>query len=323
MNHFRKYFSSIKSETGVALVVIIIMMVVVALLGAGLFALFSTSSFNQVEAQKSAKAYYLAESGIRIAAGEFHSSANQNATLVSLQGKTFNLPNNGGSVTLQIYPYWFYVTAPFAGGATSIQLYLPGKLPPINSDSSTPIPNIPFPGILKLQDKTVVGVFTSVPTIGSPDANGTPVTFNINSYSPCPTPPCNGFPYAISTGSNLFLGYVYNSPQAISQGGDLVFDDPNQTAGIYPPTNGAINITKTEYIYQYTYSSRIPQTIDSGSPPASFTLHNIQPAPGVNPVPLFPIQIQYDSANPYDASRTTQIYVGKTLGIQSQSEYVN
>jgi hypothetical protein len=276
-----------------------------------LFALFSTSSFNQAEAQKTARAYYLAESGIRIVASEFHSSTNQNATLISLQGKQFNLPDNGGSFTLQIYPYWFYVvTAPT--NLTSIQLYMPGKLPPVNSDSSTSI-TIP-PGILKLKDFTNVGVFTSA-TPGPIDANGTPVQFTISG---------SGFPYPISVGSELYIGYVYNQPtQVISLNGDLVFTDKINTAGIYPPTNGSINIAQPDGIYQYTYESRIPQTIDYSSLPSSFTLHNIQPAAGVSPVPKFPIVIKYDSANPYDVSKTTQIYCGKTLGIQSKSEYVN
>ncbi|MGP8154895.1 MAG: hypothetical protein ACLQBQ_12305 [Smithella sp.] len=100
MNHFRKYFSGLISQTGVTLLIIIIAIVVMAILGAGLFALFSTSLFNQVEAQKTAKAYYLAESGIRVVAGEYYSSTNQNATLISLQNKTFNFPHTGGNFAL-------------------------------------------------------------------------------------------------------------------------------------------------------------------------------------------------------------------------------
>ena len=328
MNHFRKYFPGIISETGVTLLLIIIAIVVVAILGVGLFALYSTSSFNQAEAQKTAKAYYLAESGIRIVASEFHSSTDQNKTLISLQGKQFNLPDNGGSFTLQIYPYWFYLDAsslPISAGATSINLFFPGKLPPVNSDSSTSITTIPGPGILKLKNYTRVGVFNSAISVSGAtfDTNkGTPVTFPIASNSPCTTS-CSGFPYTISTVSELYIGYVYSSTQAISQGGDLVFYDNINTAGIYPPTNGSINIAQPDGIYQYTYESRIPQTIDPSSPPASFTLHNIQPAAGVSPVPKFPIVIIYNSTYPYDVSQTTQIYLGKTLGIQSTSEYVN
>jgi type II secretory pathway pseudopilin PulG len=321
MNHFRKYFSVIISSKGVTLLLIIIAMVVIAILGAGLFVLFSTSSFNQVEAQKTAKAYYLAESGIRVAASEFVHSTDKNTTLINLQGKTFNFPDTGGSFALQIYPYWFYVkTAP--ASSTSIRLYIPGKLPPLNSDSST-LMTIAYPGILKLKNYTRVGVFTSAPSVGSLDANGTPVTFTIVSNSPCPTLPCNVFPYSISAGSELYIGYVYNSSQAIVQGGDLVFNDPNHTAQIYPPASGSINIAQPDGIYQYTYESRIPQTIDPGALPSSFTLHNIQPAAGVSPAPKFPVVIKYDNANPYDVSKTTQIYLGKTLGIQSASRYGN
>jgi hypothetical protein len=310
MNYFRKYLPAIISQTGATLLIIIIAIVVTAILGLGLFALFSTSLFNQVEAQKEAKAYYLAESGIRIVAGEFHSSTNQNTTLVSLQNETFNFPNTGGSFNLQIYPYWFYVNASYVAGATSITLYLPGILPPVGSGSSTPI-TIPVPGILKLKGYTRVGVFSSAPTVGSFNTNGTPVTFTIDYNSPGST---SGFAYLLSSGNELYLGYVYNSPQAISQGGDLVLSDPNNTVGIYPPVNGSINIAQPDSIYQYTYQSIIPQT-------SSFTIHNIQPAAGVSPTPKFPIVIRYNSGSPYDVTQTTQIYIGKTLGIQSTSTY--
>jgi type II secretory pathway pseudopilin PulG len=310
MKHFRKNFRGIKSEAGATLVVIIIAMVVVAILGAGMLALFSTSLFNQTEAQKTAKAYYLAESGVRVAASEFLHATNQNQMLVDLQDKTFNIPGTGGSFKLHLYPYWFYVTQAYTTlPIYSIKLYLPGNpasLPPVNSDSETGMAYVPAPGILKLRDKTSVGVFTNAP-VGN-DAGGTFVTFTISG---------SGLPYAINVGNELYVGYTYNSPQAISQGGNLVFNDPNQTAGMYPPTNGAINITKTQYIYQYTYASR---TIDSAT---QFTLHNIQPALGVSPTPLFPIQITYDSANLYDPAKTTQIYIGQTLGIRSKAEYVN
>jgi type II secretory pathway pseudopilin PulG len=316
MNHSRKYFPGITSERGVTLLLVIIAMVIMAILGVGLFALYSTSSFNQVEAQKTAKAYYLAESGIRVVASEFHSSANRNATLVNLQGKTFNLPDNSGSFTLQIYPYWFKPSISSSAGATPIILYLPGKLPPVNSGSSTSIPNIPAPGILKLRDNTnnnytKVGVFTAS-SPGSYDTNnGTPITFTIT----------GGFPYSISLGNELSLGYVYaNPPPSIIMGGDLVFTDPDHTAEMYPPKNGSITIYMIfggQYaVGHYTYERRIPQTIDHGSPPASFTLHNVQGGP-------FPIKFTYDSANPYDVKKTTQIYLGETLGIQSTSTVGN
>jgi type II secretory pathway pseudopilin PulG len=301
MKHFRKYFPGIKSEAGATLVVIIIAMVVVAILGAGMLALFSTSLFNQTEAQKTAKAYYLAESGVRVAASEFLHATNQNQMLVDLQDKTFNIPGTGGSFKLHLYPYWFYVTTPYAAGATSIKLYLPGapgSLPPANSDSLNGMDHVP-PGILKLKDKTSVGVFTDAP-VGT-DAGGTFVTFTISAP---------GFPYAISPGNELYIGYTYNSPQSFQVGGDLVFNDPNHTAMMYPPTNGAINIRTTIYFSQYTYESRIPQTIDPSSPPASFTLHNIQKA-------------NTDAINTFMIDATTQIYIGQTLGIRSKSEYVN
>jgi len=320
MNHFRKYFSGIKSETGATLLVIIIAMVVVALLGAGMFSLFYTSSLNQAEAQKTAKANYLAESGIRIVASEFRHSATQNTTLVNLNNKTFNFAGTGGSFKLKIYPYWFYINASYPVHSTSIILYLPGSLPPVNSDDYTPV-TIPTDGILKLKDNTKVAHFTAVDITQPEGANGKPATVTIASP---------GFPYALSPGSELFMGYIYNANYSIDKGEDLVFNDPNNTAQMYPPTNGSINIAQSEGYYQYTYESRDPLVIDPASPPASFKLKNIQPAKDVAQIPIFPIVIQYRNwsyapcnNDDTDVRCTTQIFLGRTLGIKSTSTYSN
>jgi type II secretory pathway pseudopilin PulG len=321
MNYFKKRFHSVKSQSGVTLLFVIIAMLVLAVIGTGLFALFSTSRFNQAAAQKKDKAYYLAESGIRIVAGELHASTNQITTLLNLQGKTFNLSDVGGNVTLQLYPYWFYVNSAYSANATSITLYYPGKLPPINSDSSTQI-TIPGNGILKLKNYTKVGVFTGTPSAGSFDAaKGTPLTFSglTGCFSSC----TSGFPYAISSGSELYLGYLYNSPQTIVQGDDLILDNSNSTAELYPPENGSIYVALYNGIFQYTYESRIPQTIDHSAQPSTFTLHNIQPAAGVAPTPIFPFVIKYSVSNLYDVTKTTPIFLGKTLAIQSKSECGN
>ena len=324
MKHFRTYFLKINSESGVTLVFIIIAMVVVALLGVGLYTLTMTSALNQVEAQKSAKAYYLAESGIRVAAGEYANSANKNQTLLGLQGKTFTL-DDASEFSLQIRPYWFYVNTNYNFRATPIVIYYPGKLPKVNIDGTDTV-TIAYPGVLKLKGFTRVGVFESAPTIGTMTASGTPIEFNISTHSPCTSPlttPCPGFPYAITSGSDLFIGYVYNTTQAINQGSDLVFNDPNHTAAMYPPVNGTIIITPPDQIGrpgQYTYERRIPQAIDPASPPASFTLQNIQPATSDS---NFPIRFIYDGSNLYNVTKTTQVYLGKTLAIESTAVYGN
>jgi hypothetical protein len=95
------------------------------------------------------------------------------------------------------------------------------------------------------------------------------------------------FPYAISPGNELYLGYLYNSPQTIIQGDDLILDNSNSTAELYPPEDGSIYIALSNGIFQYTYESRIPQTINHSEQPQTFTLHNIQPAAGVAPKKSF------------------------------------
>ena len=125
---------------------IIVAMVVIAVIGAGLYTLTTTSALNQAEAQKAAKAYYISESCIRIAASEYKAAAtstDKNSKLVSLHDNditdtthTFTMPNNQGSCSLQIYPYWFYAptTTTYPINTTSITLYLPGDVPPAEQD---------------------------------------------------------------------------------------------------------------------------------------------------------------------------------------------
>lgn len=311
----------IQPEKGATLLFVIIAMLVVAVIAAALFTLTTTSKLNQIEAQKSPKAFYMAESGIRVAAAEYANSANKNQTLLNLQGKTFTV-GNAGRFTLQFYPYWLYVNQSYSANATSITVYFPGKLPKVNAEGSQTV-TIAAPGILRLKGFTKVGIFTSAPAIGTEDANGTPITFTISNHAPCGTN-CTGFPYAIPSGSDLLLGYIYNTEQVILQGGDLVFNDPNHTAAMYPPTNGSILVTpKAEGTHcEYTYERRIPEIIDPSSPPTSFTLRNIQSTDGL----CFPNQFKYDSSDLsalYDAKRTTHVFLGKTLGIESTAVFGN
>jgi hypothetical protein len=69
-----KYNSEKRNETGSTLLVIIIAMLVIAVLSAAIYSLTYTAALNQVAAQRAARAFYLAESGIRIAQSEYRAA---------------------------------------------------------------------------------------------------------------------------------------------------------------------------------------------------------------------------------------------------------
>ena len=72
-----KNVNLIKSQNGATLVVIIITMVALAVIGIAIYSLTYTASLNQVVAQRAAKAFYIAESCVRVAASEYKASANK------------------------------------------------------------------------------------------------------------------------------------------------------------------------------------------------------------------------------------------------------
>jgi Tfp pilus assembly protein PilV len=318
--HKMKHFTGRKNQSGATLLVIIISMLVITVIAIAIYSMTYTATSNQVIAQRAAKAFYIAESGIRIAASEYKISATKNTTLASLNNITFTMPNNQGSCLIALYPYWFYAISAYALNATSITLYLPGAVPPIDADASTTngTTQITFPtsGLLKIKDQgrspawsgnTVLlysGVSSTPIAAGS---SGTPVTFTVNAL-----------PSAIIIGDEFYLGSDrYTSSQAVlSAGGNLILNvDPTDandlTAKMFPPQNGTIFV-EFSGIYQFAYDSRVINTVPN---PHTVTLTNIQAVTGA-PAPPWPLTVPSPPS-------TIRIYMGKSLGIRSTSTYGN
>jgi hypothetical protein len=318
-----QYMTGRRKETGATLLIIIIAMIVVAVLGIAIYALFSTATLNQVVAQRAAKAFYLSESGIRIAAGEYRAAAaanNVNPTLCTLNNKTFTMPDNVSTIQIKVYPYWFYATAADAtnsnSSSTTLYLHLPGAVPCID-DSDTPV-TFPSMGLLRIKDSgrttpwvgsiasTTFVNYTNV-NVGTLDATlGTPVTFTLSADFPAPN--------QIIAGDELYIGNnSYTAAlTAPNQGGNLVLnldsaDNNDNTAKIFPPQRGTIFVVTSSALSQYSYDTRI---ITATSSPHTVTLTNMQPIAGA-PAPQWPLTVSFG----------TQIYIGKSLGFRSTSTY--
>lgn len=118
-------------QRGSILVGIIITMVVIAVLAAAMIPIFSSSYMNQVHADQGRKAYFLAESGYHYATGRFLWAGTELArdTVISdLDGKTVNLPENTGSFTTQVLPFWLKVNT-LINGSTSLTADYIARLP--------------------------------------------------------------------------------------------------------------------------------------------------------------------------------------------------
>lgn len=317
MNHLRKYCQDITSESGSTLIMIIVGMVVIAVLGVGVYTLTMTAAFNQAEAQKAAKAYYISESCVRIAASEYKAAANKNSKLVELNGKTFTMPNNQGSCTMEIYPYWFYATTAYAVDTTSITIYMPGTVPRISSDETstdyTTSVTFPSSGYLRIKDEdrappwtgTRVLKYTNCSNCAPPysvGANGTAVTFTLSNDTKLPT--------ATQSGDEFYLGYEYTLPAipvtltADGKSSLTLNTDTNDLTGkIFPPEKGSIFFDQSGII-QLRYEKR---NIDTSA--HTVTLTNIQPL-GTTTLPVT------ITSNP-------TIYMGKSLGFRSAATYGN
>jgi hypothetical protein len=329
----QKYFAARKSPAGATLVVIILSLLVLSVIGVAIFALTSAALLNQTAAQSAARAFYLAESGVRVASSEFRSipqftdidSNHVNADnylardnkLISLQGQVFfPPPSNQGNFSLDVSPDWVYAKTNVTAG-TSMPLYFPGD---VRSDLRSTFPaGLPTGGILKHKLYTSIAFFINAPAPGSFSApNGTPITFTFAAP----------YPYAFNAGDEGYIGYAYSSPQTVNAGGNLVLNNTNNKAAIFPPENGTIYVEHIAtyaapsagsgqsypVLSQYSYDVRVIN-------PANVVLQNLQAVSGTPAG--FPLNIVYNAANLTNINQTTHIYLGKTLTIQSTSTYGN
>lgn len=318
MQSFRKkQLKNISSERGAILIAIIISMVVLAIVGATVYTLSSTSALNQAEAQKAAKAYYLSESCVRIAASEYKAAANTEkiSTLINLQNRTFDMPDNQGSCKIIVYPYWFYASTgqSCVSGQTDckLTLYFPGETPPVDENGTKKIKMNLTSGMTgKLKKKGTspdVYVFTSASLDDSFTANtGTKAIFTLESPLKSAV--------TVTAGDEFYLGYDFSG--ATLAGGNLNLVMPVAEAAaaeIFPPEKGMIFLEEKDSCIRpdgkydpiiYSYELRdVSQT-------GTLRLTGLQYQGTCSPEPAF-------------TPGAKTIYIGKNIAFRSESQYGN
>jgi hypothetical protein len=205
-----------ENSHGAVLLTVVFVLIIVGLVGAAIYSLTYTSTYTQMTAQNATRAYYIAESGVRIVAAEYNQAAeaNKNQTLESLHNETLTLPDNDGQIDLRVYPYWFYVNSAYSSGNNTISLKMPGGIPLTDiEDPGSSIVTIPGSGRLKLQGKTRRADITASSRVGDI------ITFTLGAEK---------FPYDIQTDEEIFLVYQDNATpisESINQDGTLLLSD--------------------------------------------------------------------------------------------------
>ena len=119
------------SIDGSAMLWVLVTMFLFAGIAAVLLPLSSTTGVTRAMGNLTNRAYFLAESGHRVAASQYLNAGSQaakNNALTGMHNQQYTLQDNAGGFELKVYPYYFYVTQDPQGG-TSLATSVPGGLP--------------------------------------------------------------------------------------------------------------------------------------------------------------------------------------------------
>ncbi|MFP4474901.1 MAG: prepilin-type N-terminal cleavage/methylation domain-containing protein [Desulfatibacillaceae bacterium] len=229
--------AAVQDQRGAVLIGLIVTMVLVALVGAALLPMTTTSTFTQLGGQGSMRAYYLAESGYRLAASRYLNASSDSAkdqVLYDLHhdhNGVYRLTGDDGSFDLDVYPYYARTTG--VGGGTTLSARLPGAMSPSLSFST-----------------------------GYVDVNGNMVRYNSVNTSAAPTlifTKAGNWPGSIGTGATVLFASRPGSTQTVSDSAStLTLENTTGSANTFPVLNGSFRVRGAGGSNTvYTYNRRI------------------------------------------------------------------
>lgn len=249
---------SSSNDRGSVLITVIMAITILALLITAMSSFVPNSTFSQVGGYSSRQAFYLAESGYRYAASQFHDAGGSSCTggsfcgasgqaamfmeLTALNqvngGSALKLGANGadGNIALSVTPYFLVYGASYPVSASSFQLTYPGNAPPSEF-------GLPATGNLD---------------VGINNMNVVSYTRSGNTYSIT-----GGLPSAVQQYNSVRFVTNPSSGGSIVQGGNLTLAN----AGPFPPINGTFRVNLQPNSYQYqSKSGNTLQNITSTDP---------------------------------------------------------
>ncbi|MBL0716426.1 MAG: hypothetical protein JJV89_00105, partial [Desulfosarcina sp.] len=237
-------------QKGSILIGIIAAMVLFAALGAAILSLTSTATMNQVMVNSAARAFYLAESGLRYAYNPGDSSATIESTLEGLHGDTFTLDNNDGSFELEVYPYYLRVTVN-PQGSENLQAKFWGGFENLGVEND-------------VTNKVQIGSEVYSYTGGIVHLFGELLSFQAFSAA---------LPY-IPLGTDVFFMALATGQQTVTTGEDL---DLKANTGIqFPLRNGIIEIDGHICSYREHADNKLKGIKIHDDPPNSFDIPDDQ-----------------------------------------------
>jgi prepilin-type N-terminal cleavage/methylation domain-containing protein len=210
------------ADSGSALIGIIVTILVFAALGAAIVPMISSSQLHRTAADRSAQAYYLAESGLRYAASRYLDATGETekfTVLDNLHGITHRLQDNQGEFTVSVVPYYF-VAAIDQTNTTTLITQMVGQ------------PGYSFPlagGRLSIDDAVVS--FSSASIIGQQ------ITFDALSL-----------PVTVTAGTSVYPAAQTSPNQTVSNGGDLILAAGN--SDLFPERNGSFVLQGVTFTYR-------------------------------------------------------------------------
>lgn len=213
----------VSNRKGAALIGLISMLMVFSVLGTAIVPFVSTSQFQQISANFSHRAYFLAESGYRFAASQYlnaGSPSQKDTILADLNGKTYALQGDDGTFSFEIDSNYFIVKQDPSGTQQLITSTV-GQPPEAAAFSGG--------GKLKINDAFF--------TYNSASFPGDDVVFSMSEVLP-----------SIPAGTSVRPSALAGSAQVISNGDNIGIK--TGSASLFPERNGEFLLNGETYSYR-------------------------------------------------------------------------
>jgi type II secretory pathway pseudopilin PulG len=255
--YHRKFSPLVSNNSGNVLVGLVVTMLIFAVLAAGMVSLTSTSTSNQVTANSTARAYYLAESGFRYAASEYLNTGDldsdnsveddRNMILDGIHNVEFSLSDPTERFRLRFYP--FYYTTAIAHNPFTTNL-LVTKFTGVQPADLT----VPATGKLEIRDNITKKEFIYDYTAYD-DISG---TFTLTSV------------ISEMINDNMIVKPVANPSggSTMTQNSDLMLAN----ASTFPARNGKFKINGIKYGYVSRNGNTLENITDAEDPSRSFSV---------------------------------------------------
>jgi prepilin-type N-terminal cleavage/methylation domain-containing protein len=255
--YHRKFSPLVSNNGGNVMVGLVVTMLIFAVLAAGMVSLTSTSTSNQVTANSTARAYYLAESGFRYAASEYLNAPDfpvdnsveddRNMILDGMHNVEFNLSEPNEKFRLRFYPFYYTTAIAHNPGTTNL---LVTKFTGFQPADLT----VPATGKLEIRDsitgKEFIYDYTAYDSFSG--------TFTLTSV------------ISETINDEMIVKPVANpsGSSTMTQNSDLTLAN----ASTFPARNGKFKINGIKYAYVFRNGNTLENITDAQDPSQAFSV---------------------------------------------------